>query len=259
MADEATLAEILGFLNEIEVTHRGASIIDLESEDLFALDCFLLGNAPVIPNSIGTDNMTRDLTLVVPMGRSLFNPDECYPGTRKGELQLRLDCTVPGTTVDEGIINVQAIELLDAKPTRHLKATLLKLTAPGVTGDIDVDLPIGNKFIAIMLMTTTANQATTHTKGIDEARVLVDNREYGYVSGRWMSHYGSCINRIQSLARVSLAAGPAVMQNYALLDFDPAFDGKFLLDTKGKSSLKVRLTMGVDEVAKVLPIELVTV
>ena len=257
--DESTLAEILGFLNEVEVTHRGASVIDLESEDLFALNCFLLGNSPVLSNSVATDNMSRDLTLVVPLGRTLFNPDECYPATRKGELQLRMDCTVPATTFDNGVINVQAVELLDAKPSRYLKATLLKLTAPGATGDNDVDLPIGNKFAGIMLMTTTGNQAASHTKGIDEARVLVDNREVGYVSGKWESHYGSAINRIQSLTRVPAASGDAIMQNYALLDFDPAFDSKFLLDTKGKSSLKVRLTMGVDEVAKVLPIEIVSV
>jgi hypothetical protein len=257
--DESTLTEILGFLNEVEVTHRGASVLDLESEDLFALNCFLLGAAPVLSNSVATDNMARDLTLVVPLGRSLFNPDECYPSTRRGELQLRLDCTVPATTFDNGVINVQAIELIGAEPKRYMKATLLKISAPGATGDLDVDLPVGNKFAGIMIMTTTGNQATTHTKGIDEARVLVDNREFGYVSGKFSSHYGAAINRIQSLARVPAAAGTAIMQNYALLDFDPAFDSNFLLDTKGKASLKVRLTMGVDEAAKVLPIEIVEV
>lgn len=257
--NESTLAEILAFLNEVEVTYKGQTILSLESEDLFALNCYLLGAAPVLTTSIATDNVSRALTLVVPFGRKLYDPKECLHGSRKGEMQLRLDCTVPATSFDNGIINVQAIELPDATPERYLKNTLLKVSAPGATGDNDVELPIGNPIAGIMLFSTTMFQTSSHTQGIDEVKVMVDNVEHGIVSGKTLSIYGESINRIQTLARVPAAAGENILQHYILLDYDPAQNDEFLLQTAGKSSVKTRLTMGVDEASKVIPIELVRV
>lgn len=254
--DESTLAEILGFLNKVTVSHKGKSIINLESEDLFALNCFLLGSAPVLTQSIATDNVSQSLSLIVPMGRSLFNPAECLPATKKGELKLYLDCTVPATTFDNGVINVQCVELPEASPEHYLKSCLMNVAAPGATGDNDVDLPMGNVIAGIMLWTTTAFQTSSNTQGIDEARVLINNSEFGYVSGKLLSHIGQSILNIPQLTRVPKASGELITQHYCYLDYDPVKDNNYLIDTSGISSFKVRLTMGVDEASKVFCVEL---
>lgn len=253
--DESTLAEILGFLNKVTVTYKGKSIFNMESEDLFALNCFLLKAAPVLTTSVATDNVSRSLSLIIPFGRRLFDPEECLPKTRKGELKLLLDCTVPATTFDNGIINVQCVELPEASPSNYVKSTLMNVSAPGATGDNDVDLPIGNFIAGILLWSTTAFQTSSHTQGIDEARVLVNNSEFGYVSGKFLTHIGQSITNLGQLARVPAAAGELITQHYAYLDYDPVKDNNFLIETSGVSSFKVRLTMGVDEASKVMAIE----
>ena len=257
--DESTLAEILGFLNGVQVTYRGMTVMDLESEDLFALNLFLLGRAPFLDTSVATDDMPRNLTLLIPFGRKMYNGLECFKATKKGELQLRLDCTVPATSFDNGVINVHCVELPGASPSQYLKSTLLKVVAPGATGDNDVSLPIGNKITGVMLWETTGPTAAQHTQGIENVRILVNNSEYGFVSGRFISEQALCMNKIQTLARVPAAAGLNIVQKYAYLDFDPDGSENFLLDTSGKSSVVVRLNMGVDEASKVMPLEIVSI
>jgi len=259
VTDESTLAEILGFLNKVTVLYKGKSIFNMESEDLFALNCFLLKAAPCLTTSTATDNVSRALSLIVPFGRRLFNPIECLPKTRKGELKLQLDCTVPATSFDNGIINIQCVELPEATPENYLKATLMNVSAPGAVGDNDVDLPMGNYIAGVLLWSTTAFQTSSHVQGIDEARILVDNSEYGYVSGKFLSHIGQSIANLGQLVRVPAAAGELITQHYCYLDYDPVRDNQFLIDTLSVSSFKVRLTMGVDEASKVMAVEVGTI
>ncbi len=257
--DEATLAEIIAFINKVSVTHYGKTILELESEDLFALNCFIYGAAPVLTNNIATDNHCRELTLVVPFGRKICDTKECFPATRKGELQLTLDTTVPATSCDGGVINIEAVELIGANPSHYMKTRLMNVSAPGSTGDNDIELPIGNKILGILLYSTTVPGTSSHTYGIDEARVLVDNKELGYVSSHANCMKGDAIFHFQTLPRDIAAFGSILPTNYFLMDYDPDKSGNWALETEGKSSVKVRLTMGVDEASKIIPIELVAV
>jgi hypothetical protein len=257
--DETKLGEILAYLNKVVILHNGKSIISMESTDLFALNCFLLGAAPVLTTSIATDNVSRALTLILPFGRSLFNPKECLPKTKKGELKLQLDCTVPATDFDNGVINVQCVELPGASPDKYLKSTLTKVVAPGATGDNDVDLPMGNLVAGIMLFSTTVFQTSSHTQGIEEVRVLVNNSEFGYVSGKYLSLIGQSGINLNQLVRVPAAAGELITQHYAYLDYDPVKNDEFLIDTSDVSSFKVRLNMGVNEACRVLPVEIASI
>lgn len=257
--DEATLAEILAFINKIEVTHLGTSIISLQSEDLFMENLYLYGHEPVLTHNIADDNATREITLVIPFGRRIFDPDECFPATKKGELTLSLDTTVPSSSLDNAIINIESLELPGAQPTRYLKSTQLSITAPGDTGDNDIDLPIGNPIVNLILYTTTVPGASSHTYGIQSAKILVDNVEKGYSMAHFNCLKGERIFHQSTLPRDIAAFGNIQLPNYAFLDFDPAKDGKFALETAGKSSVKLRLNMGVDEASKVSIMELVDV
>ena len=256
VTDESTLAEILTFLNKVEIVYKGMTVQSYNSEDLFALNCVINQKSPLLTNMIATDNASRDLTLMVPFGRNIFDPAECFPGTTKGQLQLVLDTTVPATTFDNGILNIQTLELPGASPENFLKITSLNVSAPGAVGNNDIDLPIGNKIVGLLLYSTTGNQAASHTKGIDSARILVDNAEIGYVSGRYMSYQGLNAVKIQTLTRTLAAQGLSPLAHYLYLDYDPVGNGEFLLETEGKSSVKVRMEMGVDEASRVIPVEL---
>lgn len=257
--DEATLAEILAFINKIEVTHMGKTIVSLESEDLAAENAYLYKANPILTQNDAADNTTRLLSLIVPFGRSIFNPDECYPATKKGELQLNLDYTAPNTAADNGILNIETVEILGANPTKYLKSTMLTVTAPGATGDHDVDLPIGNDIIALQLRMTTFPATSSHTYGVNRARVLVDNSEEGYADASAQGLVGDGIFHLSTLPRDIAAFGDIIPANVVWLDYDPLRDNNYLLQTEGKSSVKARLNMGVDEATYLTIMELVRV
>jgi len=259
VTDEATLDEILAFINKVTISQYGKTVMSLESEDLYGLNCYLFKNRPVLYGKIATDNQARILSLIVPFGRKLFNPAECFPATRKGEFTLSLDYTLPSASIDGGLLDIEAVELPGASPERYLKATTLTVTAPGATGDHDVDLPIGNDILAIQERMTTFPAASSLTFGINESKILVDNKETFYLGNKACSLLGDMINRIDTQHGTLAAQGSILPLNILWLDFDPAGDSNYLLKTSGKSSVKVRLNMGVDEASYLSLFELVNV
>jgi hypothetical protein len=257
--DEGTLIEVLGFINKITVAKLGVPILSLESEDLYAQNCYLFGRRPVLTAKIGTDNYARSLTLMVPMGRKLYDPKECFPATKKGELTLDLDTTVPATTLDNAVVNIETVSLPGATPSRYLKSTMQTITAPGSTGDNDVDLPLGNDIVAMCLRLTTWLTAATHTLGVDYLQLLVNDNNYGYQSAHMACLMGDLVNIIDTQHGAIAAQGLIQPSQCVFLDFDPRRNDEFLLQTAGKTSAKLRLEMGVDEATYLSLYELVKV
>ena len=257
--DEATLAEIIAFINTIEVTQSGRTIISCQSEDLYGLNAYLYRHLPILTNAITTDDAIRNLTLIVPFGRRIFDPAECYPATKKGELTLRANMTALATSISDGLINIEAVELPGASPTQYLKTTTMTVVAPGATGDHDVELPIGNRIIAIQVRMVTFPTVTTDLYGITEMRLLVDNKEFGYAAAKSPCLVGDMIFRLGGLPSTMLLQQLILPANIVWLDYAPTDTDDYLLDTAGKSSVKLRLTMGVNEACYVTLFELVSV
>lgn len=257
--DEATLIEVLGFINKITVSKLGKTVLSLESEDLYAQNCYLFGRRPVLSGKLGTDNLNRTLTLMVPMGRKLFDPLECFPATKKGELTLDVDTTVPATTLDNAVVNIETVTLPGATPRRYLKSHMMTLTAPGATGDNDIYLPMGNDIVAMCLRLTTWLTAATHTMGVDFVQLLVDDNNFAYQAAKIHSLIGDSINMFESQTAVIAAQGLASPKHCVFLDFDPRKNDEFLLKTAGRTSVKLRLEMGVDEATYLSLYELVNV
>ena len=253
--DEATLAEILAFVNSITVTHSGRTIVSLQSEDLYGVDTKLYGNRPVLVGKLATDNEHRCLSLIVPFGRRIFNPAECYPASRKGEVTLTLDYTAPATAADNGTLNIEAVELVGATPSHYLRSVMSIIAAPGATGENDWDMPIGNDIVAIGLRMTTWPGASTHTYGVDMAKVLVENQEYGYSAARAQCLVGDLIHHYETQHGNIAAQGFIQPAGMVWLDYDPGDNDEYLLKTEGLSSLKLRMEMGVDEATYVTLLE----
>ena len=255
VTDEATLAEIIAFINKVTVTHMGKTVVDIESEDLYGLNSYLFRRRPILTQKVATDDAARCLSLIVPFGRRVFDPDECYPATRKGELTLSLDTTVPSASLDNSTLNIEAVELVGASPTHHMKTTMLTAAAPGATGDRDIDLPIGNELIAVQIRMTTFPTTSSHTYGVDVAKILVDNKEFGYSAARAQCMVGDMMLRVDGQHGSIAAQGNIQPSKIVWMDYDPAGNGMFLLDTKGKSRVNLRLNMGVDEATYITILE----
>lgn len=253
-AVEATIAQICTSITNIEVLHRGTSIIQMSAADLFALDHVLLGNAPVAFNMIATINGTRALSLIVPLGRRPYNPAECFPETKSGELKLRLTVDIAAAGYTGLILQIETIELLGASPARYLKATTLART-PSAVGFNDVDLPVGNLYAGILVWGTTIPATTLWTTTIDQVKLLADNTEVLYSLANWESLRGDMLSRIGHRPGYILASISDHIPNYALLDFSPNGD-EFLLNTKGLSSLKLKITAGDVQPLRLIPLEL---
>jgi len=259
MTNEVTLAQMLAFINNIEVTKKGVGILTMQSEDLYGENCFLYRKHPIKTNNITTDNATTTLGLIIPFGRKIFDPDECYPATKKGDLTVRLDMTVLGTTIDGGIINMDAVELVDATPSHYLKSTMKIVTAPGATGDNDVEIPLGNEIIAIQIRRTSGPAADGHVYGVAAARIMKNNKEFNYAAAQAQCLEAERIFRQGGLPSSMLLQQEIVPPLQFWLDFDPNDDGKWLLQTADATSMKLRLDMGVDEITYVTILERVSV
>lgn len=257
VTDEATLAEILAFINNIQVTHHGVGIVDLQSEDLYGVHAYLLRKLPTLTGRLATDNEQRTLTLVVPFGRRLFNPAECFPGTKKGELVLRVDMTVPTGSLDNSTISIDAVELVGAAPAAYLKTLRKALAAPGATGEREYELALGNKLVMCQFRMVTVPTTSSHAYGIDVAKLLVDNKEYGYTSADMMVMCGERGYRVGCANTTIAAQGLGPLELVAWMDFDPVGNDEWLIDTAGKSSVKLNLNMGVNEAVNLTTLELV--
>jgi len=258
-ATEVTIAQILAFLNSVAILHTGRQIINLESEDLAALNLYLFGSGgqALAPEASDTQHMAY--TLIVPFGRTLFNPDECYPATRRGEFVIVLDTTVPDTTFVNAVISISAVTLPEASPTHHLKATLLSIGAPGATGEQDVVLPIGNDLLALLIGMTSFAGAAEFLFGADDLRLLFDNKELQIVSSKAPELIGEMMLRAPGTVRSTPLQAGLIPNTYTWMDFDPTRDGTFMIDTRPAARIKLRVNFGVNEALNITPLELVTV
>lgn len=257
--DEATLAELLAFINSVQVTNSGQTIYNLQSEDIYAQNVKLFGNYPILTGKLAADNETRSLTLIIPFGRTIFDPNECLFGAKKGDVTLRVDLTAPATSADNGIINIEVVELPDATPARYLRSVLKVVSAPGATGENEVDLPIGNLLVGCGIRMTSIPTTAAHLYGIVDARLLVDNLERGYASANTKCLQGEGIFYRDGQHSSIAAQGINQVENVVWLDYDPVGDGNYLLDTAGASRVHLNLDMGVDEATNINIMELVAI
>jgi hypothetical protein len=255
VTDEATLAEILERLEKIEVLYQGAAVLSLSGADLYALNMLLMHDVPMLSNQVATDNATRWISLILPLGRKTFLPEECFHATHRGELLLQITDSGTATACDGVIYQIEVVELPEARPANNLKVTTLTKT-PTATGEHDVDLPINNDYVGILIYGTTKPTGEVWTASFDWVKILANNEEYDYAFSFWESLRGDEINRVGHRQPYDLTIDNDVMCHYGYLDFDPREDKQFLLETRGLSDLTLRINADVADAIRVLPVEL---
>jgi hypothetical protein len=275
-----SLANLLANVARIEVLFRGSAIVSGSLVDVMMMNALMVGRFPYIIHQRDVVNNALSVTIPIYLGRPGLMGAECFPATRRGELSLHrvfgsaFTRQVAGTVTEQ----VETWEMLDSTPASFLKYVTLSKTF-GITGDNDVDLPMGNPLLGVLLFGTTGFAATASAATWKQLRLMVDNVEYMYALTNWETLHGE-LNRLlplnselqdhlhtENLAAAYAAdvatAKPAVqesiLQNYGFLDFDPWDDGKYVVQTAGRGRVHLRATAGTADLARALPLEIVGV
>ena len=273
---QLTFANVLAMLTRIEVLYKGAAVYALNGLDCFAIGRMVVGFESWGVNATGTDNDLLSFTFLVPFGRTLFNPKECYPASMRGELQIQLTFASSFTQIDAVTMQISSFELLEAAPEEYLRCTTLSRT-PTATGDTSIDLPIGNRLSDIVVWGTTIPLADAGTTTIQNVRLQVDNVEQYYTreffeglhnsAGRRMpapgywaghNHQQDAASYAQYLDSSAVKPGNHVLSNHLWLPIDINRDGEFALDTRGLSDLELVIDAGDTNPLRVIPCEMVS-
>jgi hypothetical protein len=269
------LVGILAQITKLEVQYKGQAIISLNGADL-AMYSMLVRQKPLGQvNMLNVTNKMRSLTIPIPFGRRSYDPNECFPATRKGELKLAIDVGAAVTGIDALNVSIETVELPEAAPTQFLKCTTMSKT-PTATGEHDVDLPLGNRIMGIMMFATEAIVETigSETPDIGDVKLLRDNKEQFIAKTNWETLHNEMLSDRfpssgiynQEHVHLSGAATPTdsdagqrsgnFPENYIYLDFDPLNDDQYLLETEGAGRLWLRINAEEVTAIRIMPIEL---
>lgn len=241
----------------INVTFNGASVLNLNGEDLRALLVALGWRVPYVVNhSSATNGDVVRVSIPVPFTRRRFWTRELFPATRKGELQITVTMAAEGATFQARNLTLEGVEVLDGEPQRFLKyvSNSRALTA----GDPDFSLPVGNDYVGILVRVPAVADAGIGTGTIRTMKLLVDDTEFGIAAARFEAMRDMFEQKGNPLDAFAFAAIPD-MAAYAYIDFDPLEDDAYLLPTIGRASVKLRPELDNSGTVRAIPIELVKV
>lgn len=276
ITDYVLLSGLLAAITNIAVEFKGTSIFSGSGKDLAVLYQTLLRKPIGQCNLVKTDEDVRMFTMTLPFGRKLFNPDECFPAVKRGDLRLIIDYAAAQTAFTDLYAQIETVELPGATPKGFIKATTISKTLASGVGN-DVDLPIGNPIVGVLLFSTTTPTGASYAATIDKVKCLVDNVESHFSEANWESLHGEFrgmypinnqnsrhIHRFADAAAGETDTGlqqddAAFIESYGYLDFDPSHDDKYLLLTEGKSRVHLRVTGGAADAARFMPVELIAV
>jgi len=273
---KATLAQILGAIENVQVIYRGSAIFQVSGADLYALNTILFGKQLMQENVINTDAATRAVTLILPFGRKLFDPAECFVATKRGELQLKVTVDIADTGYSGIIFLFETTELIGATPANYLKVYTLYKT-PSAAGDLDIDLPRGNKLAGILLWGTTIHSTTAWTTTIDKVQLLLNNVRRYYCETKAEALHGEMgvlagpanafaekfhrentdTSYVSGADTATEEADDSNLSNYQFMNLGINMPADYIIDTAPLSEIKVRITAGDANPLRVIPIEIV--
>ena len=266
MGARATFANILNVFANLSVNLDGSPVMSGTAADLYRLAAYIQRQQPDMVNDVKTDNGIRRLTLPILFGRMPFFPDECLPSTRAGSLNLIAELAGAFTNLDTVTVDVDALTLPDAEPSRYLLGLPSTFT-PAATGDMDVDVPIGNVLVGSMFFGTTIPNGLNDVSTINRVHLFADEeRIYYHDIARHAMQGAQCLTlpplrEFDTHLHESNGAAPAdvsvpawadsLFANYLFADLDPLRDGRHALPTAGIGSLKWRVNAGDTNPARI--------
>lgn len=281
IGDYRYISALLAAITDVRVTYRGASVIQGSATDLAVLMARLTGWGPWQGNAVETDNDVRFVTIPLCFGRVPFDPKECFPATRRGDLVMALTTDVAAAGYDNLVVQAETVEILEATPERFIKTTTTSKINNAII-EHDIELPIGNDLLGILLRDASPPQAAAYTAQFGKVAIEVDNVETIYAEANWESLHGELLRkaaglhsmrphvhsvnaagagRENTLEQQEGDAGASILDNYGYIDLDPLGDGSYALKTAGAARINLRVTTEVASATamRALPVELVPV
>lgn len=276
----AAAETLMSKISNINVRYRGATIIDGSATDLAVLEYILSKWAWKQGEVRDANGNIRTVTFALTFGRRPYDPDTCFPATRRGDLVMALTTADDPAGLNTFSLEIETVELLDATPKRFIKKTTSQVQM--TSGDVnDISLPIGNKLSGLLLRPETYPTGASRDCSFREMRLKVDNVEVMYSRTEWDSLHGEMgrffgdwvaypghvhrENTAGTYTQNALTTGDQVTstlgQRYAYMDFDPTGDGTFIFDTRGAADviLHVRSDVTDTEGSVVMPVEVVDI
>ncbi len=273
--DKLLFSNVLAMVSRIEVLYKGSAVFSMSGLDAYACGILVNHFESWGMNNDGNDNDERALTLLIPHTRHLYSPSECYPRTTRGELILQITYAAAFTDIDTVFAQIETVEIPEAAPEQFIKMTTLAVT-PTAAGQLDIELPIGNRLSELVLWGETIPAADADTATLDKLEILIDNINRFYaesnietihnMAGRMFAAPGYHGYHVHRLAAAAFAqwddTTPVIPADHAIsnhlhLPFDIFRDGRFALETAGKSDVIVRIDAGDTGAIRVIPVEIV--
>lgn len=244
-------------IDNINVTFNGASMVNINGEDLRALLVALGWRTPYVLNAgSATNGDIVRVSIPIPFSRKRFWLREGFPATRSGELQISLTFAAQGATFQSRNFSIESTMMLDGEPQRFLKyVTQSRALA---VGDVDMSLPVGNPYVGLVIFEPALADAGVGTGTLGEVRLLVDEVEWGIGAARFESMRDMLEQKGHPITGFLPDDLPQLGQ-YGYIDFDPLGDDSYLLETVGRASVKLRPTLDNPGTVRAIPIELVAV
>lgn len=259
---------------KLEVLYKGSPIFSACGSDIEALQCMLLGYEPWITNRLGADNELTFFTFLIPLTRFLYSPKEAFPRSTRGELMLQITYQAAFVCLDGVSVQIETVELPDASPSQYLRTTTLSVT-PTAAGEMDVELPIGNRLAGVLFFGTTVPLVDANTQTLTYSQLLIDNQRRYFSQTNFenwrqlaaLKHkppiaHGYHIHQVDVSAFAQYMDTSVVKYRndrciqHLFWDFDPTGDGEYLLETAGASDIVARIYAGDTSALRVLPLEL---
>ena len=180
----ADAAALMSKISNVRAAYRGATIFDGDPLDLVNVYGRFSEWWPIQGQINQTDNDVRSITFPLLFGRRAYDPLECFPATRRGDLVLTITTAADPTGLDNFTMLIDTVELLDTVPQRFIKCTTTAFAL--LSGDVnDISMPIGNKLLGVLLRAGLFPTAASNNAGFNEVAMEVDNVEVLYSRATW--------------------------------------------------------------------------
>lgn len=265
---------VLALISKIEVLYKGSAIFSMSGQDAVAAGLLVCGFESWGLNFLGVAAEECSFTILVPLTRVLYSDMECFPRSTRGELILQVTYAAAFTGATAVKAQIESVELPNGAPEQYLRMTTLSFT-PTVAGEHDIELPIGNPISELVIFGTTFPAGTVEAATLGYLQILVDNyrRFYSHTNfetihnmagrmrcppGYWWGHT-HWLEALTSLTGQQFP-GNHLLKQYVHLPFDIFRDGRYALQTAGKSDviLRVSVDTGAEDPMRVIPCEIVS-
>lgn len=269
------IEEAMNVITKIDISYKGRTLYSASAENAAMLSRLISGAEPTLIYPNPANAAIRSLVIPICLSPYLFDPGWASPASKRGELQLQITCEAPSAQITSASYSIEAIELEAAEPAYYMQATP-HAVVPVAEGEIDIDLPIGNDIIGIMIYANKIPDSTNELCSVGSLALLVDNREEYINHISWGSlrlmaqmrapemianspHYHKLMTIVEGNPTSQSYSGNIYSHHYGYIDLMPNGMEEYVLATTGHSRIHLAIECEDPTQISVWPIQRVVI